>query len=362
MRRKISGLELKLPATPWDDVSDRSVQQVQSVRGRVPVLNVGYVGSEELARSIAKLGDVRDIESYVYKEIIDSETRIISLLRPLKFPDSIRPLLSVLNVAKAGLVEITKVDAALGEILVSFGCAGITDGIVVINPEDGGWVDPDQVRVILSQAGLPWTVLEGNTDSHDIRETLLKFLSVERNSVSEALVIPIDQHFVVQGIGLVGIGYVQSGSVSKHDAIESHPAGDFGIVRSLQVMDDDVDTAVTGDRVGLALRNLKEESLHKGCMIVHQDSDTIESHESSRFRLIEAPFQKRELSLDDVVHAAVDLQFNVGRVREVEEDSVLIDWESPLLLRKRGTGPILIVHLDAVPMRIMGIASEMASV
>lgn len=362
MRRKSSGIGLKPPATPWDDGRNRSVQQGQSGRGRMPVLNVGYVGSEELARSIAKLGDVRDIESYVYKEMVDSETRIISLLRPLKFPDSIRPLLSVLNVAKAGLVEITKVDAALGEILVSFGCAGITDGIVVINPEDGGWVDPDQVRVILSQAGLPWIVLEGNPDSHDIRETLLKFLSVEKNSVSDALVIPIDQHFVVQGIGLVGIGYVQSGSVSKHDAIESHPAGDCGIVRSLQVMDDDVDTAVTGDRVGLALRNLKEESLHKGCMIVHQDSDTIESHESSRFRLIDAPFQKRVLSLDDVVHAAADLQFNVGRVREVEEDSVLIDWESPLLLRKRGTGPILIVHLDAVPMRIMGIASEMTSV
>ena len=361
MKRKISGTGLKPPATPWDDGRDRSVQQGQSGRGRMPVLNVGFVGSEELARSVAKLGDVRDIESYVYKEMVDGETRIISLLRPLKFPDSIRPLLSVLNVAKAGLVEITKVDAALGAVLVSFGCAGITDGIVIINPEDGGWVDPDQVRVILSQAGLPWAVLEGTPDSHDLRENLLNFLSVERDSVSEELVIPIDQHFVVRGIGLVGIGYVQSGSVNKHDTVESHPAGDFGIVRSLQVMDDDVDTAVTGDRVGLALRNLKEESLHKGCMIIHQNSNAIESHESSRFRLIGAPFQKRGLSLGDVVHASIDLQFNVGRVREIEKDSILIDWESPLLLRKRGTEPILIVHLDAVPMRIMGIVSEMTS-
>ena len=34
----------------------------------MPVLNVAFVGSEELARTLAKSNDVRDIESYVYKE------------------------------------------------------------------------------------------------------------------------------------------------------------------------------------------------------------------------------------------------------------------------------------------------------
>ena len=93
----------------------------------MPVLNVGYVGSEDLARSIAKRGDVRDVESYVHKDTASGQTRVLSLLRPLKYPESIRPLLSVLNVAKAGLIEITKIDASLGEVLVSFGCAGGTD-------------------------------------------------------------------------------------------------------------------------------------------------------------------------------------------------------------------------------------------
>ena len=85
----------------------------------MPVLNVAFVGSEELARSLAKKGDVRDIESYVFKEVKDGETRILSLLRPLRHPERLRPLLSVLNVAKAGVVEIKKVDAALGEVLVA---------------------------------------------------------------------------------------------------------------------------------------------------------------------------------------------------------------------------------------------------
>ncbi len=328
----------------------------------MPVLNVGYVGSEDLARSIAKRGDVRDVESYVHKDTASGQTRVLSLLRPLKYPESIRPLLSVLNVAKAGLIEITKIDASLGEVLVSFGCAGVTDGIAIINPEPGDWVDSDQVGMILSQAGLSWKILEGVPDVHMIREHLFEFLQIDDDSASAPLVIPIDQHFVVQGIGLVGIGYVQAGSVKKHDSIESLPAKDSGIVRSLQVMDDDVDVAIAGDRVGLALRNIMEESLHKGCVVVHPDSGAVKRHEWSEFTLVHAPFQKRVLAQNDIVHAAIDLQFNVGRIKEIEGDSVVIDWENPLWLRTHDCPPILITQLDAVPMRIIGIASMKDSV
>ena len=134
------------------------------------VLNVAFIGSESLAKKIAKKGDVRDIESYVYKEERDGEFKIISLLRPLKHPEKIRPLLSVLNVAKAGIIEISKIDSATGEICVSFGCAGINNGLIIINSQDGDWIDPDQVRIILEQSGLRnWKLYEQVPDEHIIR-------------------------------------------------------------------------------------------------------------------------------------------------------------------------------------------------
>ena len=80
----------------------------------MPVLNVAFVGSEELARTLAKSNDVRDIESYVYKEQREGKTCVLSLLRPLRHPERLRPF-SVLNVAEVGIVEITNVDAALGD-------------------------------------------------------------------------------------------------------------------------------------------------------------------------------------------------------------------------------------------------------
>ena len=322
----------------------------------MPVLNVAFVGSEELARTLAKSNDVRDIESYVYKENREGETCVLSLLRPLRHPERLRPLLSVLNVAEVGVVEINNVDAALGEILVSFGAAGVERGMAIINPSEGNWVDSEQVNMILSQAGLEtWKLYESVPESHDIREELYQHMDVIGSKInSTKMVLPVDQHFNVKGVGLVAIGYVQSGTVSKHDEVLILPANETGVVRSLQVMDDDVDSAVTGDRVGVALRNLREEALHRGCMIIHPESQSLIRHDNSKIKMKNAPFQKRQLANEDVIHAAVDLQFVVGRIKQVDGEIISVEWESPLWIRAEGSPEILITQLDAMPMRIIG--------
>ena len=318
------------------------------------VLNVAFIGSESLAKKIAKKGDVRDIESYVYKEERDGEFKIISLLRPLKHPEKIRPLLSVLNVAKAGIIEISKIDSATGEICVSFGCAGINNGLVIINSQDGDWIDPDQVRIILEQSGLRnWKLYEHVPDEHIIREDLFSLME-KKETDDSSLILPVDQFFNVKGVGLVAIGYVQSGIVSKHDTIQVLPADENGIVRSLQVMDDDVENAISGDRVGLAIRNLREEALHRGCMIVHAESNVLVKNLSSTFAIDKAPFQKRILQVGDVIHAAVDMQFVVGRIKIIDQENVTVDWDIPLWTRKNNSPKIIITQLDATPMRIIG--------
>ncbi len=317
------------------------------------VLNVAFVGSEEFARKIAKKGDVRDIESYVYKETVNDEIRILSLLRPLRHPERIRPLLSVLNVAKVGVVEVTTVDAALGEVLVSFAAAGIDVGHVIINPTPGNWVDPNQVKMILSQAGLDgWQLHETIPDEHSLRELL--FSQISSSEKEEPLVIPIDQYFNVKGVGLVAIGYVQSGKIVKHDEITILPANEKGIVRSLQVMDDDVEESVKGDRVGVALRNLREEVFFRGCIMTHVNSEAMIRHDKSVISIEKAPFQKRDLAVGSVIHAAVDLQFIVGRIVSVDGSKLVVEWEQTLWIRATGEQKLIIAQLDAGNMRIMG--------
>ena len=322
------------------------------------VLNVALIGSDKLARKLGKKGDSRDIDSYVHKETRDDEIRVISMLRPLKFPDSIRPLLSVLDVARAGLLEISELGASTGEAMVALGCAGISRGKAIISPKEGSWIDPDQVRVMLDQAGLSeWGIVDGEVDEHALRGYLFQVqdeMESTGDPSSSPLILPVDQHFNVKGVGLVAIGYVQSGSIRKHDDVVILPADDIGVVRSLQVMDDDVDKAIEGDRVGVALRNLREQSLHRGCMICIPDQGGLISQGVSNFEMTPAPFQKKTLAVGEVVHASSDLQFCVGRVSSVEGNSVTIDWESPLWVRTDGGSKILIVQLDATPMMIIG--------
>ena len=322
------------------------------------VLNVGFVGTDEFARTLAKKGDSRDVDSYVHKETVGDESRVLSILRPLKHPESIRPLLSVLNVSRVGLIEVSKIDAALGECLVAFGCAGVERGIVLITPEEGGWVDPEQVKMLLPQAGLNWKIMEDCPEPHEIRDSL--FEMAKEDSDENSLIVPLDQHFNVQGIGTVGIGYVQSGAISKHDEVEELPGGNSAIVRSLQVMDDDVEQASSGDRVGIAFRGLKEGVLGKGSVIIHKGSKSVIAHTSSNGSLSKAPFQRRELSVGDVIHASVDMQFKVGRIDEIAKEGLRINWESPLLVRESGESRVILVQLDALPMRIIGSLSELS--
>jgi selenocysteine-specific translation elongation factor len=266
-------------------------------------------------------------------------------------------------------VEVSAVDATLGEALVAFASAGISKGIAIMNPPEGQWVDEDQVKMLFKQAGLSqWTF--GSKDGIELRNVLYTFMdeiSDELASNAEApLVIPVDQYFNVKGIGLVAIGYVQSGTVHVHDELVLLPANGSGNAKSLQVMDDDVPSAVAGDRVGLALRNAKEEHLGSGTLLVRpavEDKKTntsiplaVIAHNRSTMKLIRSPFQKRELAVGDVVHASVDLQFVVGRVSSAEGNGMEITWESPLFIRRENPQPTLIAQLDSKP-RIMGSAT-----
>ncbi len=236
------------------------------------VLNIAVIGSDDLAKSIAKAADQRDVHTYVHKENGPDGARILSLIRPAKYPERLPPFLNALSTSQAGIVEVTAVDANLGEVLVAFASAGITRGLAVINPPEGQWVDETQVKMLFDQAGLADWTFEANDGVH-LRERMYALMD-EIQAVLEAnanapLVLPVDQHFNVKGIGLVAIGYVQSGRVKVHDEVLLLPADGTGNAKSLQVMDDDVEVASAGDRVGLALRNAKEDHLTGSTIIVH---------------------------------------------------------------------------------------------
>ncbi len=321
------------------------------------VLNILFVGSDDVARSIAKKSDSRDVDNYIYKDLKeDSSFSTISILRPNNYPEKPKPFFTALTVSDFGIIEVGKVDATFGEIIVSMSCAGIKDGLIIINPSEGEWVDDDQVKALLQQAGLPnWEFVEN--DGVIIREKLIGVLNKIEPNDDEGFVVAVDQAFTVKGVGLVAVGHVQSGKVNKHDDIIFAGSEGNAIARSLQVMDLDVDVANLGDRVGLALRTagaFREDLLGKGSILADSEN-RFEIQANSKFKLNKAAFQKNDLAVGDVVHFCSDLQFVVGRITENNEE-LKIEWDFPIVLNKSSQRNPLIVQLEAKP-RIMGFGS-----
>tara|TARA_B100001559_G_scaffold294186_1_gene275727 strand:- start:146 stop:1123 length:978 start_codon:yes stop_codon:yes gene_type:complete len=320
------------------------------------VLNILFVGSDEIARSIAKKSDSRDVDNYIYKDLKEGGLfSTISILRPNNYPDKPKPFFTSLTVSDFGIIEVNKVDSSFGEVIVSMASAGIKDGLVIINPSEGEWVDDSQVKTLLQQAGLSnWDFIEN--DGILIREKLIEVLNQIKPNEDDGFVVAVDQAFTVKGVGLVAIGHVQSGKVNKHDELILAGSEGNAIARSLQVMDLDVDVANVGDRVGLAMRTagpFREDLLGKGSILADSNERfTVES--KSKFELDKAAFQKNDLAKGDVVHLCCDLQFVVGRISEVS-DCVHIDWDFPIALNKSSKRNPLIVQLEANP-RIMGFA------
>ncbi len=323
------------------------------------VLNVLCFSDEDFARELGKRTDDRDVESYVFKEKRGDSQDALTFLRPRKHPERLRPLLASLDIVDSAIIQVRKVDASLGEVLVAASVAGIERGVAVISAEEGGWVDPDQVGKILKQAGLSaWQIME-KFDPHAVKDVAWEFLDelsdIRLNRSAKKSCVPVDQHFNVKGVGLVAIGTVQSGSLQKHDNILVTPGGHAGVVRSLQVMDVDVEQANSGDRVGIAIRNMKDGSLERGALIsVKGHENMLETHDSSSFELIQAPFQKREIEIGMVIHASIDLQFVVGRVSAIDNKRVSVEWDSPLTIRNDSDRRLILSQLDSVPMRILG--------
>lgn len=321
------------------------------------VLNILFVGSDDVARSIAKKSDSRDVDNYIYKDLKeDSSFSTISILRPNNYPEKPKPFFTALTVSDFGIIEVGKVDATFGEIIVSMSCAGIKDGLIIINPSEGEWVDDNQVKALLQQAGLPnWEFVEN--DGVIIREKLIGVLNKIEPNDDDGFVVAVDQAFTVKGVGLVAVGHVQSGKVNKHDDIIFAGSEGNAIARSLQVMDLDVDVANLGDRVGLALRTagaFREDLLGKGSILADSEN-RFEIQANSKFKLNKAAFQKNDLAVGDVVHFCSDLQFVVGRITENNEE-LKIEWDFPIVLNKSSQRNPLIVQLEAKP-RIMGFGS-----
>lgn len=260
-----------------------------------------FVRDRELASRIAKPGTESDIALFNYR---DGE-RHLNIASPVRYPAKLSSLVFSLHMSNVVLLDISEMSREVGEIIVAIDSLGMTEGGVVLR----NYLLPEQIRPFIENTALrDYQMLE---DNHEKVRDFLFSMAREGDDGGPVRVV-IDHYFPVKGVGLVVLGMVESGVVRRHQDLRLYPTDRIAHVKSIQVHDVDVDSAGAGSRVGLALKNVKEDDLEKGMVLAESSVDVIDGE--CEIEVEVTPFFKKELGRGDVIHIFAGLQMIPARI------------------------------------------------
>jgi selenocysteine-specific translation elongation factor len=232
-------------------------------------------------------------------------------------------------------------------------CVGVKKGYIVTK----GYITKEQIAPLIKG-----TVLEGYTVLDDdpilLRERLLAQANeAALDSLDDSVgSVAVDHYFDVKGVGTVVLGCVADGTIGKHDAVKVLPLGREAEIRSIQKHDDDFDTAVKGDRVGLALKGVSVNELDRGTVLSNDEKLITRRDITARAHLVK--YWLNPLKEGMVVHIGHWMQFEPARLVSVGSDA---DWRNPELRLELQKDLVylpgskaIITYLEGGKLRIIG--------
>ncbi|MCX6698258.1 MAG: EF-Tu/IF-2/RF-3 family GTPase, partial [Methanoregula sp.] len=155
---------------------------------------------------------------------------------------------------------------------------------------------------------------------------------------------------------IVVLGFVAQGTIKKHDTLKVLPTEKTAQIRSIQKHDDDADTAISGDRVGLALKNIEIEDLARGFVITNDPAIKHATTISGKAQIVK--YWAAPLKEGMVLYAGHWMQFLPARLEKVIVDG---DWRMPtitLTMEKALVYPpnarVVLHYLEGGKLRVVG--------
>ncbi len=317
----------------------------------VPNVTAALLGNLAVRREFGKVGTQSDIHLHDFREG-DAEVTVVV---PDRYPDRVQTLGFALTYADVAVLVVDELNARVGEQILAANAAGVKRGVIVLQ----NYLQPEQIAPLLKGSSLEgWEVLT-EEDWPGVRSKLAAATPAHREG--ECLV-PIDHHFNVKGVGAVILGVVRQGSIKKGETLYAWPDKLICPVRSIQVHDKDVNEAVTGDRVGLALRNTDPEKLDRGMVLAPTDAKLTvhKAGEKVSINVERTPFSKQPLAAGSVVHLSIGMQFVPMRLEgdapgPGQSGTLEVTLEKGLVHAPGESG--ILWHIDAAPQRVVGRAS-----
>ncbi|NYT17362.1 MAG: elongation factor Tu [Methanomicrobiales archaeon] len=312
-------------------------------------ITVAVIGPEGYAEDLGKKGTSSDITFYNLKK----GEHTVTLIEPVRYPERLSSLFFAISMAHRAILVVDEISAAFGECVLMLDCAGIREGMLVLR----NYITPEQVAPLIRG-----TVVEHYKQIPDERARM------RENIIEEAAglkgwpestgkgAVPVDHAFPVKGIGVVVLGQVARGTISRHDTLRVLPTQKTALVRSIQKHDDDAPSAVAGDRVGLSLKGIEVDDLDRGYVLSAHEEITSSTTISGRASLVR--FWPSPLKEEMVLHVGHWMQFLPARVVFVDNSG---DWKRPLLTLRTEKelvffpgDRIMLHYLDGGKLRVAG--------
>jgi selenocysteine-specific elongation factor len=159
---------------------------------------------------------------------------------------------------------------------------GIKDLIVVLNKVD--LTSPERItevkqKIMLLLKGTAYekakiVEVSGLTGMgiNELKSALQDSLIPPIRQWNGPLKMPIDHAFTIAGVGTVLTGTIHRGKVRVKDIVEIKPIDKKVHVRSLRSFGEEKEEAIAGERVGVAVKDLKPDGVHRGYVAVSPGS------------------------------------------------------------------------------------------
>ncbi|PKL65750.1 MAG: elongation factor Tu [Methanomicrobiales archaeon HGW-Methanomicrobiales-3] len=315
-------------------------------------LTVAVLAPPDYSKDLGKKGTASDITFYNLKK----GDATVTFIEPTRYPEKLSSLFYTVSLSDCVVLVVNEINAAFGECVLMLQCAGKAKGYLILK----NYITPEQIAPLIRDTVLEqYEVIE--EDMVGLREKMLGISEKQtaHQKVHEAAgkgVVPVDAHFNVKGVGVVVLGSVAQGMIKKHDALKVLPIGKTAQIRSIQKHDDDADTAIPGDRVGLALKNIESEDLDRGFVLTNDPAIRHSTTITGKAELVK--YWPAPLKEGMVLYAGHWMQFLPTRLEKVVAEG---DWRMPtitLSMEKDLIYPpnarIVLHYLEGGKLRVVG--------
>jgi len=349
--------------------SSSQAEEIKELSITVGLLGANHEITKLIGESLGSPGTKSDMQ--FFNRLDDKLHAVFTAVSPIGYPDKVKTLIQTCAETKIHIMVIdaeTGITAEIGEIMVLmdiFARYYGTQTLVVL----GGFTSSNEWRIPEIQKQLPQLVkntalkaipiysLQSREDFTILKGHIYTLASQNAPHESESLAgqenpiayskVLIDHAFPVKGVGCVVLGLVAQGEILAGQMYDLMPTQPKVILRSIQKFDRNFKTASVGDRVGLALKGVRAETIDRNSIFCTLGSMT--TSDSFRAKIEVSPYYKGTLSPKEkkAFHLIADLGISAIKLKSGEDIApghsgvIELGLEKPLVHDAQGVRGII---------------------